>query len=163
MDFQNSFQVDGKEILYYFFSYDKNIHALMRRRNYWKARSSELDDGSTLLRFLAKETFKQLDKNSNFPVFQHSVMIIIHYFADYRTHDLDNFIYKPIVDTIKRTLIIPDDDYSNLSIFNIGERDVQDRIEVYVIPHAFFVNFVMKNFRELTDYYTSETSCLLHN
>lgn len=157
MDCQYTFNINGKEIPYYHFLYDENLHVLLRRKNYWKARSGKLPDGSTLLEFLAKETHRQFDfHNSNFPVFNRAVMLIIHYFRDNRIHDLDNFVYKPIIDNIRKTRIIKDDDYQSLSLFLVGQKDIKDCIEVFVIPYAYFLDFAKQNFYKLTDYYTSE-------
>lgn len=154
---QNSFVVDGEIIPYYHFLYEENLHVLLRRKKYWKARSNKLDDGSSLISFLMEETFSQFDSNADFPVFERAVMLIIHYFSDNRRHDLDNFVYKPIVDCIRKTRIIRDDDYSNLSIFSVGQQDIKDCIEVFLVPFAYFVDFANQHFYELTDFYTSES------
>lgn len=157
MDLQNSFKVNGHEIPYYHFLYEDNLHVLLRRKNYWKARQATLENGMSLLEYLAKETDKQFNfNNANFPVFERAVMLIIHYFSDNRTHDLDNFIYKPIVDTIKKTRIIPDDNYKNLSLFYVGQPDTKDCLEVYLVPFSYFIEFANQHFYELTDTFISK-------
>lgn len=146
-----SFKVGGRDVPYYHFLYDKNLHVLLRRKNYWKAKNRKLDNGKSIMEYLTEETYKQFDFNSNYPVFERAVMLIIQYFRDKRMRDMDNYVYKPIVDTIRKTGIIMGDDYRHLSLFYVGQPDIKDCIGVYVIPYAYFVDFAKEFFYELTD------------
>lgn len=145
------FEVDGKQIPYYYFIYDKNLHVLLRRKNYWKAIQTKLEDGTYLIEYLMNETWKQFDDSENFYVFDRAFMLIIHYFSDNRIRDVDNFVYKPIIDCIKKTRIIKDDDFKNLALTTVGQPDIKDCIEVYLIPFWYYGDFIQKEFYNLTE------------
>lgn len=151
------FEVKGKKIPYYYFVYDKELHVLLRRRNYFKALHTKLDDGRSLVEFLMDETFRQFNNEENFYVFERAFMLVVHYFKDHFIRDIDNYVYKPIVDCIKKTRIIKDDDYSNLAFSYVGQKDIKDCIEVYVIPFLYFGAFMRQAFYDFTDPYISET------
>ncbi|WP_411954759.1 hypothetical protein ACKXGF_02760 [Alkalibacillus sp. S2W] len=112
---------------------------------------------------MIKETNKQYDffgeYSESHPVFSKAMLIIIHSFTDLKPRDLDNYYYKPVIDTVKHLNVITDDTWSECSITVYGRQDTKNYIEVVVVPHDKFLNFMQNtNIENLNDVMAEETN-----
>lgn len=131
----------GQRIPFYHFVFEGEFYKYLRIRN-----NRLLTDGARINEFFVKKSFEHYDFNNPYFVFNRAVMIIIHCFSDFSKRDLDNNCYKPVIDGIRKTGIIPDDNWRNLSLMILGDiisgSDKQERIETYIVPHQFFKEFI---------------------
>ncbi len=128
----------GLEIPYYHFLYEGDFYKYLRIRN-----NKYLGDGSRINEYFLNNTFEQYDLDDTFIAFQRAMMIIIHYFKDYNERDLDNNSYKPVIDAIKKTGIIKDDAWYNLSLMFLGNQNENEKIETIIIPHEYLSDFIL--------------------
>ena len=91
---QFTFWVEGKDIPYYHFHYEKEFIEVLRirgRRYYFK-------DGTYLPEYIKEETLKQYDFDQDYPIFDKAMVLIFHSFTESIQRDLDNYSYKPFID-----------------------------------------------------------------
>ncbi|MFD2658461.1 MULTISPECIES: hypothetical protein [Gracilibacillus] len=135
---------DGKVIPFYKFSYQKDFSSVLRVRKTKYNRQYLFADGTYLPQFISSETAKQFDFNSNYVVFEKAMLIIVHAFAGYNViSDLDNYTYKPFIDTIRKLKIIEDDTWRESSITNIGVLSEEEKIDLYVVPFQHYIDFLI--------------------
>ena len=147
---QNSFQVENEIVPFYKFTYKKNIQMLLNRKEYWKKRNNRLPNGKFLMEYINEVTFSQINfKNDKRPIFEKAMMVFIHHFTDNRRHDLDNYVYKPIVDSVRLTKIIPDDNYKHLSFSYFGKKCNEEYIEVFIVPIQYYLDFCQQRLKYL--------------
>lgn len=131
----------GENIPYYHFTYEGEFYKYLRIRN-----NKLLGNGTRINEFFVKKSFEQYEFNSDYYIFPKAVMIIIHYFDDLKNRDLDNNSYKPLIDGIKKTGIIEDDSWQNLSIMLIGSINKsggsKEKIETILVPSQHFITFL---------------------
>ncbi|SOC21529.1 hypothetical protein SAMN05880501_1137 [Ureibacillus xyleni] len=123
---------------------------------YLKIRAKSLRDGqlrtakspkiSNYREWFINETHKQLDTSQDYYRFEKAICIIVHGFSSFQASDLDNYDYKYVVDGIKSLQIIIDDSYKELSLMCIGQKSELDRITCYVVPEAYFIDFLAHGF-----------------
>jgi hypothetical protein len=134
---------NGIKIPYYHFVYFGEFHKILLKRN----RKHCLRDGTDIREFFNKISYHQYDFSGNYTVFEKAILITIHYFENNIERDLDNLNYKPLIDGIRKTGIIKDDSWQHLSFMHFGnlipDEDEDERIEVYVIPQSFLVDFLL--------------------
>lgn len=143
MDVQYTFKVNDKEIPYYYFIYQHEFDRTIRIKSLRERRNYTLFDGQYLPQYLTAETAKQFDFNQDYVVFQQAMIVILHSFDDNQSKDLDNFSYKPFIDTIRKTKIIRDDSWKEVSITKLGQYAEEQRIELYVVPKQYYPEFLM--------------------
>lgn len=135
------FNHGGERIPYYHFTYDGEFYRYLRIRN-----NKILGDGTRINEFFVKKSFEQYNFSGNYYIFPKAVMIIIHYFADFKKRDMDNNSYKPLIDGIKKTGIIQDDSWQDLSIMLIGGVNKsgvsEERIDSILVPSQYFIGFL---------------------
>lgn len=154
----DSISVKGQNIPFYHFVFEGEFYKYLRIRN-----NRLLGDGTRINEHFLKGSFEQYDFNNTYYVFSRAVMIIIHYFTDLSKRDLDNNSYKPVIDGIRKTGIIPDDNWQDLSLMVLGdivsEIGAQERIEAFVVPHYYFIDFIASKVIEPNIFkkFTSET------
>ncbi|WP_157052515.1 RusA family crossover junction endodeoxyribonuclease [Ornithinibacillus contaminans] len=129
----DTFSFNGLEIPYYHLQYDGEFYQYLRLKNRYLA------DGTRINSYFANETIKQI---KSLEPFDKAFMTIIHYFPDNRSRDLDNNYYKPIIDSIRKARIIEDDSWQNVSLLTLGDLADKEKIEVYVTPHEYAIEFL---------------------
>lgn len=123
------FNCQYKKTPYYHFIYEGAFF------NDLKAKNMILADGTRINSFFNQKTFEQYDFTQPFVRFKKAAMFIIHYFPDQRERDLDNYIYKPVIDALRKTGIFFDDTWQHLSLFLMGDHAAREKIEVFLVPH----------------------------
>jgi hypothetical protein len=141
----DTFSVGGIDIPYYHFIYKGDFYKYLRIRN-----NKLLGNGMRINEYFQKRAYEHYNFKSNELVFNKGLMIIIHYFRDLGKRDLDNNSYKPLIDGIKKTGIIKDDSWQDLSLMFIGamveENDEsEERIETFVVPHEYSREFLFSD------------------
>ena len=117
------------KIPYYHFIYEGEFF------NELKAKNMVLVDGTRINSLFNQKTFEQYDFTQPFVRFKKAAMFFIHYFSDQIVRDLDNYIYKPVIDSIRKTGIFFDDNWQHLSLFLMGDHAAKEKIEVFLVPH----------------------------
>lgn len=139
----NSFSLN---IPYYHFIYEGDFYNYLRIKN-----NKLLANGMRINQYFFKETYTQY-KNSELDLkFEKALMILIHSFPDNQPRDLDNIQYKPVIDAIRKTKIINDDSWQNLSLMYLGSLSEKEKIDVYLVPHTHVRNFLSS---ELNSYFS---------
>ncbi|ALX47714.1 hypothetical protein [Lentibacillus amyloliquefaciens] len=85
------------------------------------------------------ESYNYTDVNNRFG---RAVIIIQHYFNDNVIRDLDNRNRKYIIDAIRHTGLVKDDNWKELSIIEEGLVDKQNHIQVYLLADENKINFL---------------------
>ncbi len=144
MDIQFCFEAhDGKTIPYYKFTYKYPFTKVLKTRNKRYKREYVLEEGMYLPEYIAKETTRQFDFNSNYVVFDKVMFVIVHGFAECKAiRDLDNYTYKPFIDTIRKLKVIDDDTWEESGITNIGVETSEELIDLYVVPYKYYIEFL---------------------
>ena len=132
--------INGLEIPYYHFLYEGDFYKYLRIRN-----NKYFGNGMRINEYFLTETFKQYDFNGEYTAFTKALMVIVHHFTDYTERDLDNNSYKPIIDAIRKTGIIENDSWYNLSLMMIGDEAENEKIEAFIIPHEYTGDFMFPN------------------
>lgn len=142
-------KIGNNLIPYYKFKYDggQPYHRFLHRHKHM-----HFYDGERINEHFARLTATQINLNENYPVFNKATMFIIHKFCqnDAQAKDLDNLDYKPVIDAVRMTRIIPDDSWNYLSLSLIGDVDNIENIEAYLVPDACVREFLQQ---VLTKYY----------
>jgi len=123
------FVCQNKKTPYYHFIYEGHFYKNL------KAKNMIFEDGTRINGFFNQKTFEQYDFTQPFVRFKKAAMFIVHYFPDQRERDLDNYIYKPVIDSIRKTGIFFDDNWQHLSLFLMGDHAAREKIEVFLVPH----------------------------
>lgn len=134
----DKFTFNGLEIPFYYFEYEGNFYQDIYRKN-----AKYFHDGMRIKEFFANKTVEQLNSYSSKYTFRKAFMLIVHYFPDDRARDLDNYAYKPVIDSIRMTRVIEDDSWQNLSLFTLGDSSETERLEVYVVPFQYTIEFLL--------------------
>lgn len=147
MEFQYSFNLNGKFIPYYHFYYEKEFKEVLRIRQIQESYPKNryyFKDGTYLPQFISQETTEQFNFDSDYVTFERVMFLIIHRFAadDDIPKDLDNYYYKPFIDVIRRLKIIDDDSWKQAGIMNIAEYGEKESIDMYVVPYQYFIDFL---------------------
>ncbi|GAE93058.1 hypothetical protein JCM21714_2093 [Gracilibacillus boraciitolerans JCM 21714] len=154
MYMQNHFMVKGEKIPYYHFFYKENLHVLLHRKKYFKEREKfKLENGLCLGDFLVEETKKQFNETADFPIIDKSVVFIIHHFEDRVKRDMDNFVYKPLIDAVVKTCIIPEDNYEHVSPYYYGKSSICNMVELLVIPFYHYLDFCDQKMESIINEY----------
>src|SRR4051812_21695921 len=119
----------NNNIPYYHFTYKGDFYRDL------KAKNMIFTDGTRINSFFNQKTFEQHDFSKPYVKFKKAVMFIVHYFPDQTGRDLDNYIYKPVIDSLRKTGIFFDDTWKNISLFLLGDYAEQEKIEVFLVPH----------------------------
>jgi hypothetical protein len=127
------------EIPYYHFVYTGDIYRDLYRKN-----AKYFQDGTRIKEFFARNTVKQFNDYEVKYAFSKAFMVIVHYFPDDTARDLDNYAYKPVIDSIRMTKIIEDDNWQNLSLFTLGDRAEKEKLELFIVPFRYTVEFLFK-------------------
>lgn len=136
----NKLNVKGFEVPYYHFVYEGEFYKYLRIRN-----NKYFGNGMRINEYFLTETFKQYDFHDEFIAFTKAMMVIIHNFTDYTERDLDNNSYKPVIDAVRKTGIIENDSWFNLSLMLLGDEAENEKIEVFIIPHEYTAHFIFSN------------------
>src|SRR3954469_20118115 len=128
----------NNNIPYYHFTYKGDFYRDL------KAKNMIFTDGTRINSFFNQKTFEQHDFSKPYVKFKKAVMFIVHYFPDQTGRDLDNYIYKPIIDSLRKTGIFFDDTWQHLSLFLLGDHAKQEKIEVFLVPHHSTTNFMQE-------------------
>jgi|SRR5690606_12937635 len=131
----NTFSFKGLDIPFYHLKYKGEFYDDLRLKNRF------LSDGTRVNEEFAKQTKNQIKE---LVPFDKATMMIVHYFPDYKTRDLDNNYYKPVIDSIRKSRIIKDDSWQNLSLLTLGDIAEQESIELYVVPHKYTIEFLFQ-------------------
>ncbi|MEG6570631.1 hypothetical protein [Thermoanaerobacterium thermosaccharolyticum] len=83
---------------------------------------------------------QKLDKNIHF---EH-VFVFIKFFTPVKNCDIDNWNIKPIIDAIKKSLIIYDDDYEHLSFGFNAKFSNEPKTEIYIFDYNKLEKFLPK-------------------
>jgi len=95
--------------------------------------------------YFLEEILKTYDWKKINIQFNRAIIYIIHYFDTPKTIDLDNLNKKPLIDAIRRTLLIPDDSYHHLSLMEEGFFDRKyNHLEIFVMPRKYLGDFIKK-------------------
>jgi len=132
------FQFQNKSIPYYHFSYNGDFYKDLRAKN------MILADGTRINSFFNQKTFEQYNFNQPYVQFRKAAMFLVHSFPDQIGRDLDNYIYKPVIDSLRKTGIFFDDTWQNISLFLLGDYAEQEKIEVFLVPHSSAVVFMQE-------------------
>ncbi|KAA9019023.1 RusA family crossover junction endodeoxyribonuclease [Niallia endozanthoxylica] len=124
------FQFQNKSIPYYHFFYKGDFYKDLRAKN------MVLADGTRINSFFNQKTFEQHNFDQPYVRLRKAAMFIVHYFPDQIGRDLDNYIYKPVIDSLRKTGIFFDDTWQNISLFLLGDYAEQEKIEVFLVPHS---------------------------
>ena len=89
--------------------------------------------------------------------FGRATLLIVHYFGDFIARDLDNRNRKHLIDAIKMSGIIKNDDWKHIETMEVGMKDPDGKfhLQVYVLDSdnfADFYNYFKKNHLEMRDY-----------
>ncbi|MFC2947581.1 hypothetical protein [Virgibacillus sediminis] len=87
-------------------------------------------------------TFEAYDYSKVETPLNRAVLVIQHYFRDGIIRDLDNRNRKYIIDAIRQTGLVKDDNWKELSIIEEGLPDKQNHIQVYLLGKENRVNFL---------------------
>lgn len=143
MNIQNSFQVNGENIPFYHFYYEKEFSEVIRNKKISRKNSYYFKDGKYLPQFLAEETTKQFDFDSDYVAFEKAMFITIHAFSDFYTpRDLDNFNYKPFIDVIRKLKIVKDDTWKEVNTAHFGIYEEKESVDLYVVPFQYTLPFL---------------------
>lgn len=132
------FRTGSRKIPYYHFVYEGSFYKDLRARN------RIFTDGTRVNSFFNNQTFVQHDFERPYVRFQKAALFLIHHFPDQRERDLDNCIYKPVIDALRKTGIFPDDSWQHLSLFLFGDCSEKEKIEAFLVPHDGTVDFMRK-------------------
>ncbi|MGP4073739.1 hypothetical protein ACTWQB_14435 [Piscibacillus sp. B03] len=153
MKAQKTFKTNNKTIPYYHFKFQGDFsHILKNSKNNKKSHQLNIANKEELRIYLIKEVYKQFDFSKyegSFPCFSKAMIVIIQSFNSLRNQDLDNFQYKIIVDTIRKTRIIDDDTWKDCSLMYLGKHDSNSEINTLIIPHEHFVEFLSNSENEV--------------
>lgn len=138
-------------IPYYHFQYRKEFKDVLRIKAIQRSNRKRyyFKDGTYLPQYIAQETTKQFNFNSDYATFERVMIVIVHWFSDRIPKDLDNYHYKPFIDEIRRLKIIEDDSWENVGLTNIGGYADHEYIDLYVIPYQYYIEFLEMKLRHL--------------
>lgn len=134
------FQDGLTQIPYYHFIYEGSFYKDLRVKN------SIFADGTRVNSFFNTQTFLQHDFDRPYVRFQKAALFIIHHFSDQRERDLDNCMYKPVIDALRKTGVFPDDCWQHLSLFLLGDCAEVEKIEAFLVPHHSVIDFMRVRF-----------------
>jgi hypothetical protein len=136
----DNLSIKGLEVPFYHFVYEGDFYKYLRIRN-----NKNFGNGMRINEYFLTETFKQYDFHGEFTAFAKAMMVIIHHFTDYTERDLDNNSYKPVIDAVRKTGIIENDSWFNLSLMLLGDDAENENIEVFIMPHEYTTDFLFSN------------------
>lgn len=163
MNVQYLFKNDGEEIPYYRFLYRNDFKQVLKVsgvRNYW------FKDGTYLPEFIKEETLKQHDFSDNYPAFDKTMILFIHWFEDLKRRDIDNYSYKPFIDVIRKLRIVEDDSWKEVSVTTIGllaKEGDEESVEMHVIPFEYFPDYLKVKYASLFNSNNYKEKSMQHN
>ncbi|GAB3051304.1 hypothetical protein [Virgibacillus ainsalahensis] len=105
-------------------------------------KENDRDYASFVRNYYHRITFESYNYAGIEMQFNQAVLVIQHYFQDNIIRDLDNRNRKYIIDAIRYTRLVKDDNWKELSILEEGLPDKQNHIQVYLLAEENRLNFL---------------------
>jgi|GEM_PF-3264895 len=105
-------------------------------------KENDRDYAAMIRNYYQRITFESYNYTAVKNQFSRAVLIIQHYFDDNRIRDLDNRNRKYIIDAMRHTGLVQDDNWKELSIIEEGLSDKQNHIQVYLLAEENKINFL---------------------
>lgn len=157
---QQIFSKNGVSYPYYRFQFEGFSNQQLHFRSTQAKNGRRQGETSQLRAWFREQTLKQWGNPSSFIRFEHATLIIFHHFDTKQTTDLDNYAYKIVIDAIKATNCIENDDYEHLSLCLKGLSSDQPRLDCFIVPAGYegdffecnpFYKIAFSAFREVTN------------
>ena len=136
---------NGVSFPYYRFQFEGFSNQQLHFRSVQAKNGRRQGETSQLRAWFHEQVFKQWGNPASFFRFEHATLIIFHHFDTKQATDLDNYAYKIVIDAIKATNCIENDDYEHLSLHLKGLSSERAKLDCFVVPTGYELDFFEKN------------------
>ncbi|WP_176447355.1 hypothetical protein [Lentibacillus sp. CBA3610] len=105
-------------------------------------KANDRDYAAMVRHYYQRITFESYNYADVQHQFGRAGLIIQHFFNDHVIRDLDNRNRKYVIDAIRYTGLVKDDNWQELSIIEEGQHDKGNHIQVYLVEEENKINFL---------------------
>lgn len=135
----------GVSFPYYRFQFEGFSNQQLYFRSMQAKNGRRQGETNQLRAWFREQVLKQWGNPASFFRFEQAALIIFHHFDTKQATDLDNYAYKIVIDAIKGTNCIENDDYEHLSLCLKGLASEKPKIDCFIVPAGYEGDFFENN------------------